>query len=217
MLKRMAARFPAPWQQELKRHYYAWQIRRDRFRTHEREFQRLDEFVSPGNWVIDVGANVGHYTAKMSQLVGPAGRVIALEPVPKTFELLAHNARHFAHANVTLLNIAASDRSAVLGMEVPEVRAGAYLAHVTENATGLNILSMPLDSLTLPNPVRLVKIDAEGHELAVLRGMTGLLDRDRPKLIVEVSSDASKRFLMERGYEMERMAGSPNCVFRPRS
>ena len=200
----------------MKRHYYAWQIRHGRFRTHEREFQRLDEFVSPGDWAIDVGANVGHYTAKLSKIVGPGGRVLALEPVPKTFELLAHNARHFPFANVTLLNLAASDRAAVLGMEVPDVQSGAYLAHVTEQATDLTILSMPLDSLTLPRRVRLVKIDAEGHELPVLRGMTGLLECDRPALIVEISSDESTRFLIERGYEMERMPGSPNCVFRSR-
>jgi hypothetical protein len=100
-------------------------------------------------------------------------------------------------------------------MEVPDVQSGAYLAHVTEKATGLHILSMPLDGLSLPRSVRLVKIDAEGHELSVLRGMTGLLERDRPALIVEVSSDESKEFLIRRGYEMERMPGSPNCVFRP--
>src|SRR5262245_2881286 len=214
MLKQVAARFPALWQQELKRHYYAWQIRRGRFRTHEREFDRLDEFVSPGDWAIDVGANVGHYTAKLSRLVGPEGRVLALEPVPKTFELLTQNARHFHFENVTLLNLAASDRAALLGMEVPDVQCGAYLAHVTEKATGLNILSMPLDSFTLPQRVRLVKIDAEGHELSVLRGMTGLLERDRPALIVEVSSGESARFLTDRGYEMEKMAGSPNYIFR---
>lgn len=216
MLKQMAARLPALWQHALKRHYYAWQIRRGRFRTHEREFDRLGEFVSPGDWAIDVGANVGHYAARLSALVGPAGRVLAIEPVPNTFELLTQNARHFPFANVTLLNIAASDRAAVLGMEVPDVHCGAYLAHVTEKATGLNILAMPLDSLALPGRVRLVKIDAEGHELSVLRGMTGLLERDRPALIVEVSSDKSTKFLVDRGYEVERMPKSPNCVFRAR-
>jgi FkbM family methyltransferase len=214
MLKRMAAHFPALWQQELKRHYYSWQIRHGRFRTHEQEFQQLEQFVSPGDWAIDIGANVGHYTAKLSKLVGPSGRVLALEPVPKTFELLAHNARRFPHANVTLLNLAASDRSAVLGMEVPDVQSGAYLAHITEKATGLQILSMPLDHLSLPHRIQLVKIDAEGHELSVLRGMTSLLQRDRPTLIVEVSSQESTKFLTDRGYRMEKLPGSPNCVFR---
>src|SRR5258708_7971881 len=134
MLKQMAAHFPAKWQHELKRHYYSWQIRHGRFRTHEQEFQQLDEYVSPGDWAIDIGANVGHYTAKLSKLVGPNGRVLALEPVPKTFELLAHNARYFQNANVTLLNVAASDRAAVLGMEVPQIQSGAYLSHVPDNA-----------------------------------------------------------------------------------
>src|SRR5690348_10429050 len=72
LLKRVAARFPTSMQHELRRHYYAWQIRRGRFRTHEREFEMLAEFVGPGDWVADVGANVGHYTARLSGLVGPS-------------------------------------------------------------------------------------------------------------------------------------------------
>jgi FkbM family methyltransferase len=215
LLKQVAARFPAPWQHELKRHYYAWQIRRGRFRTAEQEFQLLESFVAPGDWVIDVGANVGHYTAKLSRLAGRTGRVLALEPVPKTFELLTQNSRLFPYANVTLLNVAATDTPAALGMEVPGGEAGAYLARVTDKETGLTILGMPVDSLALPRKVALVKIDAEGHELSVLRGMEMLLRRDRPVLIVEVSSSQSSDFLGQRGYRVEKLPGSPNCIFRP--
>lgn len=215
LFKRVAARFPVSVQHELRRHYYAWQIKRGRFRTEEQEFRLLESFVSPGDWVIDVGANVGHYTAKLSRLVGPAGRVLAFEPVPRTFELLTANARQFPHANVTLLNVAASDRPATMAMDVPDVESGAYLARLTDKDTGLNILCMPLDSFPLPQRVRLVKIDAEGHEPAVLRGMTELLRRDRPVLIVEASSDESSAFLCERDYSMEKLPGSPNCIFQP--
>jgi FkbM family methyltransferase len=214
-MKRVAARFPTSMQHELRRHYYAWQIRRGRFRTHEREFDMLAEFVGPGDWVADVGANVGHYTARLSRLVSAGGRVLAFEPVPRTFELLAANARHFPHSNVTLMNVALSDTPQVCGMEVPGGEGGAYLAHLSQRDTGLNIVCLPLDALPLPAPLRLVKIDAEGHEAAVLRGMVRTLERDRPALIVEVSSVAATEFLSERGYAMEKLPGSPNCIFRP--
>ena len=215
LLQRVAAKFPRQLQHELKRHYYAWQIRRGRFRTAEREYQMLDTFAGPGDWVVDVGANVGHYTAKLSKLVGPSGRVLAFEPVPRTFELLAANARHFPHANVTLMNVALSEASQLSSIEVPTVEGGTYLAHLTTKETGLSILCLPLDAVPLPQRVKLVKIDAEGHELSVLRGMKNMLERDRPTLIVEVSSAAATNFLRERGYAMEKIDGSPNCIFRP--
>jgi FkbM family methyltransferase len=215
ILKRVAARFPRQIQHELRRHYYAWQIRRGRFRTTEKEFDLLESFAGPGDWVADVGANVGHYTARLSRLVGPAGRVLAIEPVPRTFELLAANSRQFAHANVTLLNVALSDGPGLAGMDVPSGAGGPYLAHLTPGPAALRVLCLPFDALPLPARLRLVKIDAEGHELAVLRGMARTLERDRPALIVEVSSAASADYLRERGYAMEKLPGSPNCVFRP--
>lgn len=213
LLQRVAQRLPAAWRQELKRHYYAWQIRRGRFRTAEQEYVLLDQLVRPGDWVLDVGANVGHYTARLSQLVGPTGRVLAFEPVPSTFRLLAENARHFRHANVTLLNAAASDEPMITGMTVPDGALGPYLAHLVPNAA-LKVLCLSIDGLHLPQRVALAKIDAEGHELAVLRGMAAILDRDRPTLIVEVSSAATSAYLMARGYTPETRPGSANCVFR---
>src|SRR5262249_17480823 len=146
------------------------------------------------------------------------GRVLAVEPVPQTFALLAHNVRLLPHANVTLLNIAASDRGTAAGMAVPADAAGrenGYLAHLTDQPTGLTVRRPPLDALPLPTRVSLVKLDAEGHELAVLRGMAGLLKRDRPALIVEVSGGASAEFILNCGYTMEKLPGSPNCIFRP--
>src|SRR5262249_57294244 len=98
-------------------------------------------------------------------------RVLACEPVPRTFELLAANSRHFPHANVTLMNVALSDAAQVAGMEVPGGEGGAYLAHLTQHDTGLNIVCLPLDALPMPAPLRLIKIDAEGPEAAVVRGI----------------------------------------------
>jgi len=215
MLKKIASHFPAGWQHELKRQYYAWQIRSGRFRTAEKEFQLLDSLVKPGDWVIDVGANVGHYTARMSRLVGAAGRVLAFEPVPKTFRLLTANTRLFAHENVTLVNAAVSQQATLSGIEVPSVQSGAYLARLTGCKTGLQVLCLSLDSLQLPHRVSLIKIDAEGHELAVLKGMEKLLHRDQPTLIVELGCREPVEYLQQSYYRMERLPGSPNGIFWP--
>src|SRR5947209_5513593 len=123
-LKRLAARMPPAWQREMKRRLYRRQILRDSFATDEPEYALLGSLLSPGDWAVDVGANVGHYTKRMSDLVAGSGRVVAFEPVPETFSLLSANAQHFRYQNVTLLNAAASDGAGVAGISIPRFDTG---------------------------------------------------------------------------------------------
>jgi len=88
MLTKIAGLLPASVKLELRRLNYRRQIKNGVFRSPEIEFDRLGELISHGDWVIDVGANVGHYTRRFSELCGN-GRVIAFEPHPLTFSLLA--------------------------------------------------------------------------------------------------------------------------------
>ncbi len=88
-LKKIAARLPPSFQQALKRMYFGAQIHFDHFKSEEADYKILDKYISPDDWVLDIGANIGHYTMRFSKLVGPDGRVIAFEPVPATFDLLA--------------------------------------------------------------------------------------------------------------------------------
>ena len=216
-LKNFAARIPVSWQLEIRRHVYRGQIRRDRFITDEPEYALLESLLSAGDWAIDVGANIGHYTKRMSDLVGKQGRVVAFEPVSDTFSLLAANARNYKNQNVTLLNAAASDKSGITGISVPHFANGLsnyYEASLVANGDGLPVLTLAIDSLGLPSRVRLVKIDAEGHELSVLNGMQVLLKRDKPVLIVEVSTGAVHSLLDEMGYSRETLANSPNHIYR---
>jgi FkbM family methyltransferase len=225
MLKRVAARLPQQWQHELRRRHFRRQIRDGCFTTDEREFALLDTFLGPADWAVDVGANVGHYTMRMSDLVGAAGRIIALEPVSETFAILADNVRLFENGNVSLLNVAASDATACFGLAIPRFPNGLtnyYQAHLTANdhpeadgATGSfrSVLALALDELRLPT-IKLVKIDAEGHELPVLLGMRELMRRDHPVLIVETGAADTIELLREFGYRTERLPGSSNVLCR---
>jgi FkbM family methyltransferase len=219
-LKRLASRLPPRYQQELKRLHFGRQIRAGIFTSaeeNEREFGRLQEWVRPGDCVVDVGANVGNYTARLSELVGPAGRVISLEPVPETFELLVANIARFPNQNVTLLNVAASDTPRILRMEVPTLDTGLanrYMAHLSD-AGSLAVYCLPVDQLHLPDRVSLIKVDVEGHEFPALLGMRSLLERDRPVLIVEGRAADVEQLLSGLGYRYEDAAKSPNRLFLP--
>jgi len=216
-LKKLASRLPLLWQQELKRIRYRCQIRRQTFETTEPEFLILDQLVAAGDWVIDIGANVGHYTKRLSDLVGPRGRVIAVEPVSDTFALLVANAAAFRYRNVTLLNLAASDKTTVVGIQIPDFETGLknfYQAAITTQESALQVMTVALDSLALVHRIGLIKIDAEGHDPVVLQGVERLLARDHPTLILETSSSTAVEKLEGLGYRSERLRGSPNLLFR---
>lgn len=219
LVKSLASHLPNTVQHELKKLQYGVQIRYDRFYTQEPEFAVVADIIRPGDWILDIGANVGHYTKRFSELTGPTGRVIAFEPVPTTFALLASNARLFTHSNVTLFNAAVSDRFGPVGMAIPQFDSGLtnyYEAHLSApTESDLSVLAMNIDSLGLEARIALAKIDAEGHEAAVLKGMRATLQRDMPVLIVETSSPEVIASLESLGYRHERLPESPNILFRP--
>ena len=192
-------------------------IRARSFASDEPEYGWLPGWVKPGDWVLDIGANVGHYTFRLSHLVGPTGRVIALEPVLDTLELLAANAAKFTCGNVTLLNAAASDTTRIVAMTLPSFSSGLrnyHMAGISSGAKGeLSAPSIAVDSLDLPHKVSLIKLDVEGHELQTLKELRGLLARDRPALIAEGNAADVERELSDLGYRFEQTPGSPNRVF----
>lgn len=219
MLKKMATKLPDRWQTELKRIYYWRQINRGRFFTDEPEYKILYSLINPGDWVIDIGANVGHYTKRFSELVGIQGRVIAFEPVPNTFSLLSANVELFKYPNVSLINAAVSDKLDIVSMSIPKFSTGLknyYQARLSNSEDSkLRVLSVSIDSLGLNNRIALVKIDTEGHEAFVLSGMRKLIEASHPILVVETDSNELIRQLVLLGYASEKLQNSPNVLFKP--
>lgn len=216
LLKRLASKFPMRTQQVLKRLHFGRQIRLGSFASAEPEYAKLSGWIARGDWAIDIGANVGHYTARLSQLVGKTGRVLAFEPVPHTFELLVSNIAVLGANNVSLFNVAVSSEASSVGMSIPQFDTGLannYEAGITSQGGQFDVLTIALDSLRLPHRVSLIKIDIEGHELQALRGMQELLRRDHPRLIIEGRSEAVLAFLQALDYKFDAIPQSPNRVF----
>lgn len=218
-LKSARRHLPARFESGLKKLRYRRQIERRTFTTPEPEYPMLAKFVSEGDWVLDVGANVGHYTVRLSELVGPQGRVLAFEPIPETFATLTSNLRSVPADNVSLINAAVSDRHELLSMSIPTFDNGAtnyYRASIgSEHNAAIPVISLAIDDLDLADRVTFVKIDVEGHERAVIDGMHNLIRRDRPILVLETEDLALIEELDRFGYTSERLPESPNVIFLP--
>jgi len=144
----------------------------------------LDRFPGPGPWnFIDVGANIGYFTALMSKLAGPAGKVLAIEPEPRNLRLLRENMalNHLENVDVHACALGASEGFATLGLYKPVNRG----RHSILNAEAREKLEVPLRTLDVivresAASIRswsLVKIDVEGYEAFVVAGARETLPR----------------------------------------
>jgi FkbM family methyltransferase len=164
--------------------YRAWKAR---LRGERGEVQALLSRLGPGDRAVDVGANKGAYLYWMRRAVGPAGAVYAFEPQPGLARYLETARQCMGWENVSVREVALSDAAGRRPLHVPgrENSPGASL----EAAVGGNAREVDVDTLDHQlegaGPIRLVKVDVEGHELAVFRGASRTLSAQRPALLFE--------------------------------
>ncbi len=123
----------------------------------------------------------------------------------------------FPLKNVTLINAAVSNCSACRGIKIPKFQTGSnnyYAAHLSNQNFNLRVFCLTIDSLDISHPVSLIKIDVEGHEFEVIKGMANLLERDKPVLIIEGSRSEVDKLLKGLGYSDKKLPGSPNKIFK---
>jgi len=141
----------------------------------ERRF--FEAHIKPGMTVVDVGANLGLYTLLFSRLVGNGGRVIAFEPDPLMFATLVRNCSDLD--NINLFNAAVGSRSE-RRMFCPGVLNSGdnrlAASEETDALCGLWVDVVKLDDI-IERQVDFVKIDVQGWEFDVFRGMTGMLQK----------------------------------------
>jgi FkbM family methyltransferase len=160
-------------------------------------------FISKGGTVVDIGAHTGRHTAVFADLVGEAGMVHAIEPLPdavKSFRL-----RNLGN-NVKLHQLAISTKNGV----VPFIYAQG-----TPEESGLRVKSYNQPSLTVPRKIEVktcplddvlhnvdkidfIKIDAEGAEIECLKSGVNIISRTRPLISVEYGYPGYSAFGLER-------------------
>lgn len=150
----------------------------------------LEQCLRPGDVAVDVGAYVGFHTAFMANLVGPAGRVYALEPDPVVQVRLQRLAANNPLRNIEVAPVAASDTDAeaVLYQSVVSGLSSLRRAWSPETTVKeIRVRTQRLDAFLAERDcrhVRLLKIDVEGHEGSVLAGLQETLARGAVDIVV---------------------------------
>lgn len=172
----------------------------------------MNLILRSGDHFIDIGANIRMITLHGRKLVGPRGSVQSFEPNPPCATAIREHVRINGISNVAVHECALSDEPGTLVLSMTSEHSGtATLAHVGEKATQRVAVQVKVADSEITAAPRLIKIDVEGFELQVLRGLRGTLTRHKPFLITELieehlnkaGSTAAqvKTFLAELGYE----------------
>jgi FkbM family methyltransferase len=186
--------------------------------------QALMRSVTPGAVVYDIGANIGFFTMLSARLAGPGGQVYAFEPVARNAAAIGRSARLNGFGTVTVFDCAVGAAGGMAELNTARHIGGAMLASVgapPDRSGSVEVEVVVIDDLLRDGRLRpptLVKIDVEGAELDVLRGMTATLSTHAPVLIVElddatrtglrVKSEALADLLHGLGYGLAPLAPS---------
>lgn len=213
MLQSVWARLPTELKTNVRKWRYKRQIKAGNFRSPELEFNHLERYIKPSDWVMDIGANVGHYTLEMARLVGKGGRVVAFEPIPDTFSLLTLNVHAAGYHNVTLINAAVSDRCWLAGFEMPD--GNPYRAHISEASTNKILCVSPVAFSGSDHRISFIKIDAEGHEPQIVEALEPLIQHNRPVLMVECNTEFLESWTDRNQYRFNDIQNSHNHILEP--
>lgn len=171
-------------------------------------FDCIRQYVCEGDTTIDAGANLGAVTVYMSRLVGPRGRVIAVEMMPDTAALLRYNLKLNEATNVAVVELALAERagetasahleSGFHGQASIAIRSARSDRDIEVRTTTLQSLMNGIEG------VALLKLDLEGGEAEALRGAGDAMGRIRAILFESWAADGgdTARLLRDAGFRI---------------
>ncbi len=181
------------------------------------------DVLRPGMVVYDIGSHYGFFSLLASQIVGDAGQVIAFEPTPSTFNLLAENAAR--RSNIMAVNLAAFSETGSISFLQQSVAQSSMNFIVSDANRGpgqggdsqsqmISVPAVALDDFVFDHRAPdFLKIDAEGAEGLILEGMIGIIKRSHPGISLEMGDQINEKtgnrpcaenveFLMDHGYQV---------------
>jgi FkbM family methyltransferase len=178
----------------------------------------LDKIIKPEYHCIDLGANVGYYSTRLSKLTRKSGKIYAVEPVTLFRNLLEKNLKKFDCNNVELIAYALGSENKAIKMGTPEI-AGVFRHGLTkiidspsENFAQTYEVQMRLPDELFQNLSRLdyIKCDVEGYEVHIFPFFTKTLSRFHPLIQMEISTVNNRKqifdILLPLGYKIFGLA-----------
>jgi len=140
----------------------------------------IERVVGPGMIAVDVGANLGCHTLTLARRVGPMGRVHAFEPDPRNFRMLARTVREADVPQVRLHAAACVEHAGDVVLALAAANRGDNRLATAGGAERDTVVvpGVVLDEVLAAEPrIDFVKIDVQGAEVGVLRGLGRTLAR----------------------------------------
>lgn len=177
----------------------------------------LQAHLSEGQVFYDIGANVGYYTILASRAVGPSGRVIAFEPLPRNLRFLEQHVSLNQLRNVQIVPCAVVERGGLVYLDSEDSPSQARV--VDEGV--LPVSGIALDGAKL-KPPDVIKMDVEGAEVAALRGAHDTLATARPRVVLSTHGESLRRacyaVLSDLGYRVRPLRlGTEDHIAEPSS
>jgi FkbM family methyltransferase len=205
-----------------------WDVRRRLYGWFEPELALLPSFADPTRPAFDIGGHFGLWTAALRPHFS---QVHAFEAMPRLASVLRDGYR--GDRRVCVHEVALSDRAGSTIMRIPIAGLGRSTIEPDNRLQGLKDMSQPireiqvpmqpLDAMDLPDPA-FIKIDVEGHELAVLQGGAKMLVRAKPVLVIEMEGRHAPEsrakivaMLAALGYVPLQLPNSRNTMFLPQA
>lgn len=165
----------------------------------------LPELITPGDTVIDIGANLGYYSVPVARLLKGEGHLYPVEPVDRMRRVLEKNIRKFGNVTVLPYALGAQEKEITMGND--SVNERGYLATgvnmVLDDNTGANNAAMEFSvemrrgSLLfgdLPH-IDFIKCDIEGYEGVVIPEMMPLIEKHKPLILLESGGDIRSKMV----------------------
>lgn len=170
------------------------------------EIETAEKFIQKGDTVIDVGANVGFFTLIFARAAGREGKIFAFEPEPHNLSLLKKNIEANNYKNITIVDKAVGEKSEKVKLFLSDFNVGDHRIYDPYEKTarwknsgveydrlsqkGARRQSVETEIVVLDDyfsdykgPVDFVKIDVQGAEGGVVKGMKGII-RKNPQMKV---------------------------------
>lgn len=161
----------------------------------------LKKIIQPGFTCIDIGANLGYYSTILSRLVGAAGKVLAVEPVPMFQEIWKQNVKLSGVSNLTMWPYALGGQNTRIKMGTPE-RDGLLHHGMTKIVSSAKDsyartydveMKIPDELFINLNRLDFIKCDVEGYEFQVFHHMQETLRKFKPVVQTELNGAQNRQ------------------------
>lgn len=156
----------------------------------QRDFKLYNALLKPGDFFVDVGAHIGLYTLYAAHKVGGQGKVIAIEPEPKNFELLLNNIRLSNFPQIEPINAAVGVEEGRGNLYMSPTNSGDHylssgVPDEVREQKSVRVTTIDRILMRFDKGPKLVKMDIQGTEMSALAGMKKTLAAHQPLLLIE--------------------------------